>query len=121
MLPRHALIALLVVFAFAVPLSVATTAGPVVAASPPVLLNAQQLSSQQPDQKLVWRRTQNGWQQIPLEIPPAIQRLNLPEKRPRIHPFNVAMLTLLLALATMAWTSSEQEWLRFVGQTGSRS
>lgn len=64
----------------------------------------------------VWRKTQNGWQQIPLDEKPLVHVLELPHQRPRIHPFSVASLTLLLTLAAIAWASSEWDWCRFVGE-----
>ena len=64
----------------------------------------------------VWRKTAGGWQQIPVESTELVHVLELPHERPRIHPFSVASLTLLLALAAMAWASSEWDWCRLVGE-----
>jgi hypothetical protein len=63
----------------------------------------------------VWRKTHEGWQQIPLVSRPSVHYLVLPEQRPRLHPFSVASLTLLAALAAMAWASSEWDWSRLAG------
>ena len=65
----------------------------------------------------VWRRTHQGWQQIPMDPVPVFHALDLPHERPRIHPLSVASLTLLLTLATMAWASTEWDWQRFVGES----
>ncbi len=64
----------------------------------------------------VWRKTQDGWKQIPLDPLPFVHQFDLPQQRPKVHPFSIASLTLLLCLAAMAWASSEWEWQRFVGE-----
>lgn len=70
-----------------------------------------------PMENHVWRKTPDGWKQVPMEPPPFIHQMNLPHRPPKVHPFSVASLTLLLCLAAMAWGSSEWEWNRFIGES----
>jgi len=75
----------------------------------------QRITEIPPQVNHVWRRTPDGWKQVPLKPLPFVHAMEIPEQRPRIHPFSVASLTLLLSLAAMAWASNEWDWARFVG------
>ena len=68
----------------------------------------------------VWRHTDGGWQQIPMEPKSLVHVLSIPDQRPGIHPFSVASLTLLLALAAMTWASNEWDWDRLVSKSNPR-
>ena len=61
-----------------------------------------------------WRKTSEGWMQIPLHPVPVMHNLELPSYQPAIHPLNVATMIFLLSLLAMAWGSSEWDWDRFV-------
>lgn len=76
----------------------------------------KQISEIAPKPNHVWRKTPDGWKQIPITPLPSIHKLKLRHQRPRLHPLAVASLTLLLSLAAMAWTSNEWDWERFVGR-----
>lgn len=62
-----------------------------------------------------WRKTSEGWQQIPFGNIPQIHRLQLPSYEPAIHPLSITAMMVLLSLAAMAWVSNEWDWERFVG------
>lgn len=63
-----------------------------------------------------WRKTKLGWRQIPVGPESTIHRLNIPERRPPIHPFQIASLILLSVLAAVSWASDEWNWCRLVGE-----
>ncbi len=62
-----------------------------------------------------WQETSDGWQQVPMRSQKNVHVMTLPPQPPRVHPFSIASLILLLTLAAMTWASSEWDWCRLIG------
>lgn len=85
--------------------------------SVPIRSTAYQIRKQEvkADEDYTWEETAEGWQQVPQRDLTSIHTIEEPHNRPRVHPFSIASLVLLLAMAAMAWSSSEWDWNRLIG------
>ncbi|MDG2014614.1 MAG: hypothetical protein P8J33_13995 [Pirellulaceae bacterium] len=83
----------------------------------PARLAAYRLYQQEipADANHTWQKTPEGWQQVPMRSQNNVHVLTLPHEPPRVHPFSIASLILLLTLAAMTWASSEWDWCRLIG------
>ena len=83
----------------------------------PVRSSAYQIRKQEiaADADFTWEETAEGWQQVPQRNLSVVHIIDEPYNPPRVHPFSIASLMLLLAMAAMAWSSSEWDWCRMIG------
>jgi len=83
----------------------------------PVRSSAYQIRKQEiaADADFTWEETAEGWQQAPQRNLSTVHIIDEPYNPPRVHPFSIASLMLLLAMAAMAWSSSEWDWCRLIG------
>lgn len=83
----------------------------------PVRSSAYRIRKQEiaADMDYTWEETAEGWQQVPQRNLSHVHVIDEPHNPPRVHPFSIASLMLLLAMAAMAWSSSEWDWCRMIG------